>query len=170
MKFANQRHNHVLIGCGMTGWRLRRHNGLARSVAQPFFKDMGWDWDETAVQTSLATRRTASTPSAATRRASSQTHGCRRNGGRTGAPGRRGGCHRRAPHDQGPREDQGAPSAHHAIKCGALNYDFVPAAFTSFGGWGVTLLAMLQAEYHAKKEEEKKSGGSGWKAQHWKQD
>ena len=36
----------------------------------------------------------------------------------------------------------------------------------------MTLLAMLQAEYHArKKEEEKKSGGSGWKAQQrWKQD
>ena len=61
---------------------------------------------------------------------------------------------------------------HHASTCKALNYDFVPAAFTSFGGWGVTLLAMLQAEYHArKKEEEKKSGGSGWKAQQrWKQD
>ena len=29
---------------------------------------------------------------------------------------------------------------------------------------------MLQAEYHAKKKEEKKSGGSGWKAQRWKQD
>ena len=51
-----------------------------------------------------------------------------------------------------------------------LGYDFLPAAFTSFGGWGEILMEMLQKEYHAKKKEEKKSGGNGWESQRWKQD
>ena len=44
------------------------------------------------------------------------------------------------------------------------------AAFTSFGGWGKTIMAVLTKEYHKRKKEEKKSGGDGWAAQRWKQD
>ena len=31
-------------------------------------------------------------------------------------------------------------------------------------------MKMLQMEYHARKKEEKKSGGNGWESQRWKQD
>ena len=48
----------------------------------------------------------------------------------------------------------------HGSKCAALGYDFLPAAFTSFGGWGEAIMKVLQKEYHAKKKQEKKSGGA----------
>tara|TARA_B110001452_G_scaffold22948_1_gene18314 strand:+ start:341 stop:487 length:147 start_codon:yes stop_codon:yes gene_type:complete len=31
---------------------------------------------------------------------------------------------------------------------------------TSFGGWGEAIMKVLQKEYHAKKKQEKKSGGA----------
>ena len=37
----------------MPAERLRRHNCLARNVLKGFFQGMGWDWDETEIQTSL---------------------------------------------------------------------------------------------------------------------
>ena len=58
----------------------------------------------------------------------------------------------------------------HEAKCVALDYDFLPAAFTSFGGWGEAIMKVLTKEYHARKKQEKKSGGSGWESQRWKQD
>ena len=47
---------------------------------------------------------------------------------------------------------------------------YVPAAFTTFGGWGGVMLKKLKKEYAEKRLAEKKEGGTGWKAQRWKQD
>ena len=65
------------------------------------------------------------------------------------------------------RQEQGKEDKH-GSKCAALG--FLPATFTSFGGWGEAIMKVLQKEYHAKKKQEKKSGGSGWLTQRWKQD
>ena len=46
----------------------------------------------------------------------------------------------------------------------------MPAALTSYGGWGETLMGKVRLEYERRRREEKKAGGSGWESQQWKQD
>ena len=49
---------------------------------------------------------------------------------------------------------------------------FVPAAFTTYGGWGKVdaRQGKLELEYQERKKREKAEGGSGWASQRWKQD
>ena len=46
---------------------------------------------------------------------------------------------------------------------------FVPAAFTTYGGWGEVMFGKLELAYEARKKAEKAEGGSGWASQRWKQ-
>ena len=41
----------------------------------------------------------------------------------------------------------------HGSKCAALGYDFLPAAFTSFGGWGEAIMKVLQKVAVPREEE-----------------
>ena len=45
----------------------------------------------------------------------------------------------------------------------------MPAAFTTYGGWGEVMLNKLELEYEARKKQEKADGGSGWATVRWKQ-
>ena len=58
----------------------------------------------------------------------------------------------------------------HGAAAAALGMQLVPAAFTTYGGWGGVMLKKLKKEYAEKRLAEKKEGGTGWKAQRWKQD
>ena len=48
--------------------------------------------------------------------------------------------------------------------------NFVPAAFTTYGGWGQKIYAKLELEYEQRKKHEKEEGRSGWAAFRWKRD
>ena len=50
------------------------------------------------------------------------------------------------------------------------NLDLLPAALTSYGGWGSAIIAVVHREYAARAKAEKASGGSGWESQRWYQD
>ena len=58
----------------------------------------------------------------------------------------------------------------HAAAAASIGADFVPAAFTTYGGWGKVMLDKLELEYQVRKKQEKADGGSGWASQRWKQD
>ena len=162
-KFATG--NHVL-SCGHTGLRLRRHNGLARTVLAPFLQAMGWTWDETEIQTSIDSQERVD----ALCRNSSLSVNPLAIDVTIGVPANHdGGAAVTNPHHTTRALEKGKEGKH-GSKCAALGYDFLPAAFTSFGGWGEAVMKVLQKEYHAKKKQEKKSGGSGWQTQRWKQD
>ena len=157
--------NHIL-SCGMTGWRLRRHNFVARRVLKTFFEDMGWDWDETEIQTSLDSQDRVD----AICRNSTQCVKPMAVDVTVGVPANQNGGAAVNDMHHTTKALEKTKKNHHGSSCGLLGYDFLPAAFTSFGGWGETIMEMLQKEYHAKKKEEKKSGGNGWESQRWKQD
>ena len=58
----------------------------------------------------------------------------------------------------------------HAAACDAVGLGFVPAAFTTLGGWGRAARKMLHTLYAKKKKAEKQAGGNGWDTIRWKQD
>ena len=58
----------------------------------------------------------------------------------------------------------------HAAAAASIGADFVPAAFTTYDGWGKVMLDKLELEYQVRKKQEKADGGSGWASQRWKQD
>ena len=127
---------------------------------------MGWDWDETEVQTTLDTKeRVDSLCRHATLSVKPLAIDAT-----IGVPAsREGGAAVTNPHHTTDHLEK-LKFDKHGAKCAALGYDFMTAAFTSFGGWGKTIMAVLTKEYHKRKKEEKKSGGDGWAAQRWKQD
>ena len=57
----------------------------------------------------------------------------------------------------------------HAAAAASIGATFVPAAFTTYGGWGEVMLNKLELEYEARKKQEKADGGSGWATVRWKQ-
>ena len=58
----------------------------------------------------------------------------------------------------------------HAAACDAVGLRFVPAAFTTLGGWGKAARKMLHTLCAKKKKAEKQAGGNGWDTIRWKQD
>ena len=60
--------------------------------------------------------------------------------------------------------------AKHGDACARANLDLLPAALTSYGGWGSAIIAVVHREYAARAKAEKASGGSGWESQRWYQD
>ena len=163
VKFATGNH---IFSCGHTAERLRRHNLLMRQVLREFFQKMGWDWDETEIQTSLDSQERVDSLC----RNSTLTVNPLAIDVTIGVPGNHDGSAAVTnPHHTTKELAKGKQGKHEA-KCKALGYDFLPAAFTSFGGWGEAIMKVLTKEYHAKKKQEKKSGGSGWESQRWKQD
>ena len=127
---------------------------------------MGWDWDETEIQTSLDSQERVDSLC----RNSTLTVNPLAIDVTIGVPGNHDGSAAVTnPHHTTKELAKGKQDKHEA-KCKALGYDFLPAAFTSFGGWGEAIMKVLTKEYHARKKQEKKSGGSGWESQRWKQD
>jgi len=127
---------------------------------------MPWTWDETEIQTSIDSQERVD----ALCRNSSLSVNPLAVDVTIGVPANHdGGAAVTNPHHTTKALEKGKESKH-GSKCAALGYDFLPAAFTSFGGWGEAIMKVLQKEYHAKKKQEKKSGGSGWLTQRWKQD
>ena len=59
----------------------------------------------------------------------------------------------------------------HRQRCSCAGLKLLPAAFTTYGGWGNAILdGHLEPAYQARLKKEKDEGGLGWKAHQWKVD
>ena len=64
-----------------------------------------------------------------------------------------------------------AKIAKHGAATTAAGLKLLPAAFTTYGGWGNAILdGHLEPAYQARLKKEKDEGGLGWKAHQWKVD
>ena len=157
-----------LLQCGCSPWRLKRHNHAGRAVLKPFYQELGYRWDEKCVQCSLVDGKRVDAlctnpmenwkPEAVDITvgcAACTSYLCPGAAARTG---------------HATEAMETAKANKHAAAAASIGADFVPAAFTTYGGWGKVMLDKLELEYQARKKQEKADGGSGWASQRWKQD
>ena len=156
------------FSCGKSPWRLRRHNKLGRGPLKDLYKEMGYDWNEDEVSCHVNNGERVDAicrnfSASAEPDAVDITVGC------ASCPTYLCEAAARQP-DYLTKELEKGKTNKHGAAAAALGMQLVPAAFTTYGGWGDVMLKKLKKEYAEKRLAEKKAGGTGWKAQRWKQD
>ena len=157
-----------MLQCGCSPWRLKRHNKAGADALKVLYRDMGWTWEEKHVACHIDSGKRVDAicknvmedfrPDAV-----DITVGC-------------GACEtyvtqaatREANWLTDRLEQKKADK--HAQQCARAQLNFVPAAFTTYGGWGQKIYAKLELEYEQRKKHEKEEGRSGWAAFRWKRD
>ena len=156
------------LSCRTSCHRLRRHNNYGRNVLKPFYVDMGYEYDDSDIYCHLDSgKRIDATCRDFSRTARPVgidiTVGCPACPSYVCDSAARSATHVTDALERGKR-------AKHGDACARANLDLLPAALTSYGGWGSAIIAVVHREYAARAKAEKASGGSGWESQRWYQD
>jgi hypothetical protein len=157
-----------LLSCGCSPWRLKRHNALGDDVLKLLFKELGYTWDPKDVHVHLDNgkrldARCSNTAEDPVDAGIDITVGCPACETHVCAAACRSASYTT---DKLAR----AKIAKHGAATAVAGLKLLPAAFTTYGGWGDEILKYLEKAYQARLKQEKEEGGLGWKAHQWKVD
>ena len=166
---AKWRSGSHLLSCGCSPWRLKRHNCCGNDVLQPFFKELGYTWDDKDIHVHLTSgkrldSRISNTAVDPVDKGVDITVGCPACESYLTEASCRSASYTTDELEKDKTRKHGAATT-------AAGLALLTAAFTTYGGWGGQILdGFLLPAYQERLKQEKKDGGAGWLAHRWKID